>query len=217
MTDLEDDGIVVVGGPVRPPTVMPAAQLPHRRSLRLKTHNYAEIGAYFVTVVVEGRSCLLADLEADDVRLTEIGQMAAEEWRALECRFPGVRLDTFVVMPNHLHAVVWLESVTVGAPFVGALGERATTRVGERATTRVAPTTLGAVVGAYKSLTTCRYLGGIARHGWPRLSRRLWQRNYYDHVIRDETDLGRIRQYIQENPLRWSDDEDNPAKFCKSR
>ncbi len=144
---------------------MPALQLPHRRSLRLKSHDYAEVGAYFVTVVVERRSCLLADLKADDVRLTEIGQMVSEEWRSLEGRFPYVRLDTFVVMPNHLHGILWLQeldvgaaldNLPVGAPLVGALDDDPAHHrpplVGalddaDRATTRVAPTAVGAAVG----------------------------------------------------------------------
>ena len=125
--------------------------------------------------------------------------MVAKQWKELNKRFPEVKTDAHVVMPNHLHGVVWL----VGAPLVGALDD------GTRATTRVAPT-LGHVIGAFKSITTDEYIAGVKRHGWAPFSQRVWQRNYYEHVIRSETSLNAIREYIESNPLRWMDDPENP-------
>jgi putative transposase len=112
----------------------------------------------------------------------------------------------------------------VGAPLVGAptdtcerptdthvIGTGATTS-SARATTRVAPTTsLGAVVGAFKSITTVEFVRGVKTLGWPPFSGRLWQRNYYEHIIRDEVRLNRIRHYIMENPSHWAEDRENPA------
>ncbi len=100
---------------------------------------------------------------------------------------------------------------SVGVPLVGTHeGDHARTGDGERATTRVAPT-LGDVVGAYKSITTVEYTRGVKARGWRPFRGRLWQRNYYEHVIRDEDELGRAREYIVNNPLRWALDRENPA------
>jgi putative transposase len=183
---------------------MPFLKLPQRRSLRLPSHDYAQYGAYFVTIVVDDRACVLGEPVADGVMLSDIGGMVAEQWRLLEARFPTVQLDRSVVMPNHIHAILWLASVLDH----GHAGDS----VAERAATRAAPTTLGTVIGAFKSLTTVEYFRGVMRYEWPALAGRLWQRNYYDHVIRDDLDLQRRRVYVDENPWRWREDDDNPFK-----
>ena len=159
-------------------------------------------------MVVNDRCCVFGEIREGAVRLNDAGQMAEAAWRSLEARFCGVHLDVFIVMPNHIHGVVWLTGL-VGAPLVGARDDDlapATTG----ATTRVAPTTLGAVVGAYKSLTTVEYGRGVRRCGWPPFCRTFWQRNYYEHIIRDEQELDRTRQYILDNPARWDEDANNP-------
>ena len=133
-------------------------------------------------------------------------------------------------MPNHIHGII-----VVGAPLVGAqrVGMRATiggdigagtdrgatagadsqagVGVEARATTRVAPTELGNVVGAYKSLTTVEYVRGVKTLDWPPFHRRLWQRNYYEHIVRDAESMGRIRQYIADNASQWPFDYENPT------
>jgi len=101
----------------------------------------------------------------------------------------------------------------VGAALVPAPGS-VTSNVG--ATTRVAPT-LGDVIGAFKSITTVRYARGVETRGWPRFSQRLWQRNYYEHVVRDDESLQRVREYIVHNPDLWTVDREDPgAKTCAS-
>ncbi len=123
-----------------------------------------------------------------------------------------MHLDAFILMPNHLHAVLLLASEeTVEAGLVPAPLSPAD-RIGDarwRATTRVAPT-LGEVIGAFKSITTVRYARGVEARGWLPFSRRLWQRNYYEHVVRDQESLQRIRDYIADNPSRWDLDRENP-------
>ena len=175
------------------------------------------------------------------MQLNGAGRLARAAWEGLPRRFPGVGLDTFVVMPNHVHGIIVIDE-SVGASLVGAQdgdhagmadGERAAARVvgAERATTRVAPTgcgndageraererattrvapTLGDVVGAYKSIVTVEYARGVRANGWRRFRGRLWQRNYYEHVIRDERELHLAREYIVNNPLQWSLDRENP-------
>jgi REP element-mobilizing transposase RayT len=181
----------------------------HRRSLRLKGYDYAQAGAYFVTICTQDRACLFGKVADETVHLNEAGQLAEAMWADLPTRYPGIELDVFVVMPNHIHGIVVLpDRADVGAPLVGAQKRAAETP-------RLRPSstgheTVGHVVGAFKSLFTVRYIQGVQTDGWPRFDRRVWQRNYYEHVIRDEVDLSRIRSYIDQNPLQWRLDSENP-------
>lgn len=194
----------------------------HRRSIRLKGYDYRGPGAYYVAINAQNKACLFGEVVDGEMRLNDAGRMIFEEWDALPARFPTVQTNAFVVMPNHLHGIVVLgegenEITPVRASLVGAQS-----RVPDRAITRVAPTdddapydidapTLGDVVGAFKSLTTVAYVRGVKQNGWQPFARRLWQRNYYEHIVRDDDDLNRIRSYIADNPARWGEDSENPA------
>src|SRR5262245_46908215 len=121
----------------------------HRRSIRLKGYDYTLNGAYFITVVVQDRLCLFGEVVDGVMQLNDAGRMIVTEWCALPSQFPTVRLDAFVVMPNHAHSILVIDSV--GALLVGAQSNQASGNT--RATTRVAPTpSLDGVIGAYKSL-----------------------------------------------------------------
>ncbi len=179
----------------------------HRRqSLRLNGYDYAQAGAYFITICTEGRALLFGDVANGTMRLNAAGQLAAMLWNNLTPRFVGIELDAFVVMPNHIHGIIVLpyRAATVGAPLVGAPR-------GGRADTRAAPT-VGDVVGAFKSLFTVKYIRGVKQCRWPSFDRRVWQRNYYEHIIRDDAELARVRRYIDENPLQWELDQENPQR-----
>ena len=186
-----------------------------RRSVRLKGYDYATAGAYFVTVVTQERLCLFGDVTDGKVRLSVAGRLVRRVWESLPDRFAGLALDAFVVMPNHVHGVVVMDR-PAGAPLVGDRSGRGAADPGDRpgATTRVAPTpdgyALSDVVHAYKSSTTAHYARRVTADGWPPFPGRLWQRNYYEHVVRGDDDLDRIRTYIQENPLKWELDTENP-------
>ena len=159
-----------------------------RRSLRLEGYDYGAWGPYFVSIVLEKRLRLFGDVVDEELRLNDAGEMAESVWAALPRRFPAVRLDAFVVMPNHIHGIITIDQSDAGS--------------------RV---TLGDVISAYKSVTTVEYTRGVAGHGWPRSRGRLWQRNYYEHIIRDDRSLERIRAYILDNPARWPTDPENPS------
>ena len=161
----------------------------HRHSIRLKQYDYSQAGAYFVTIDVQNRGHLFGEIVNGEMVLNDAGKMIEEQWQALKERFPLIDLDVYQVMPDHFHGII----VIVGATLVVALD------VGK-------PSTLGDIIGAFKSITTHKYIKGVEDHGWQRFSKRLWQRNYYEHVVRDETDLERIRKYIQSNPLNWNHD-----------
>jgi REP element-mobilizing transposase RayT len=175
----------------------------HRRSLRLKGYDYTQAGAYFVTICTQNRTCLFGEVEDGAMRLNSAGELAVTVWNGMLERFPEIELDMFVVMPNHMHGIIVLSDCNSrGRDVADARG---------RAATRAAPT-VGDIVGAFKSLFTLRFVEGVKSKRWPAFNRRVWQRNYCEHVIRDERDLARVRRYIDENPPRWEFDLENPQR-----
>ena len=167
-----------------------------RRSIRLKGYDYTQVGAYFVTVAVRDRLALFGEVVDGVVRLDDAGEMAHAVWQAMPQRFPFVEMDAFVVMPDHVHGIVVIRGDGVRASMEDS---RASGRAG------AAPNVcaLGDVVGAYKSLTTAAYIRGVHDAGWSPFHGRLWQRNFYERVVRDEYAMNELRAYIRDNPLRW--------------
>lgn len=163
-----------------------------RRSIRLKGYDYTSIGAYFVTVCAHARQPLFEN--------PALNEIVRRTWRAQQERFPSISPDVSVVMPNHVHFIVWLNAV--GAPLAGAR----VSRLG-RAGASPAPT-LGDVVGAFKSIVATEW----RRRTAPYPSVRVWQRNYYERIIRDDEELNRVREYILLNPLKWEFDRENPLR-----
>lgn len=149
------------------------------------------------------------------MRLDMAGEMVQTAWEAVPDRFPSISIDEFVVMPNHLHGIIVIGR-PVGASLVGAPDDvrgdaavREVTRCCTRAPTRDAPT-LGSVIGAFKSLTTVEYARAVGADGWQPFNGRLWQRNYYERVIRNADELDQVREYIFNNPAQWEEDPENP-------
>ncbi len=162
----------------------------HRRSIRLRGYDYSSAGAYFVTICAQNRMGLFGTICDGITQLNAAGQMVAGEWQGLVERFPGIDLDEYVVMPNHFHGILVTNNPT-----------------------RVA---LGDTIGAFKSVTTHKYIQGVQHEEWASFERRVWQRNYHEHVIRDEADLQHIRDYVTTNPQKWELDQlhpDNPSKW----
>jgi len=171
-----------------------------RRSIRLKGYNYSDAGAYFVTLCVQNRACLFGDIKDDIMRLNDAGQMIEKWYCQIECKFPDIQCSDFVCMPNHVHFII----INVGADLcVCPDGKRVEGYKG---------TPLSKVVQWFKTMSTNRYIRGVKHHQWQRFPQRLWQRNYYEHIIRDEDDLNFIQQYIQNNPAQWPYDTLNPQQ-----
>jgi len=169
----------------------------HRRSIRLPAYDYAQAGAYFVTMVAHRRECLFAEMVDGRVVVSACGEIVEHEWlRSTEIR-PGVRLDAFVVMPNHIHGIV----IICGQPIVGA---HSCAPLHDAPVGR-SPRSLGSFIAGLKSAATKRINEIRGTPGLP-----VWQRNYYEHVIRNEEELDAIRQYIADNPGRWEEDSENP-------
>ena len=176
----------------------------HRRSIRLKGFNYSRAGAYFVTICTKDRACLLGAVVDGDMRLNEFGEIVREEWLRTEQIRPNVALDTFIVMPNHIHGIIILNGDTRR----GTLQRAPTIERFGKPTSNTIPT----IIRLFKSITTKRINERRGTRGVP-----IWQRNYYEHIIRNDDELNQIREYIMTNPLKWEFDRENPfrARQCK--
>ena len=179
----------------------------HRRSIRLPGYDYSWPGAYFVTICTYGSDCLFGAVAGGRVRLSECGCAARDEWLRSASVRVGIILDAFVIMPNHLHGIIVLtpESQSnvsdVGAHAVGAhscapLQPRQQPRLQRR------PRSLSSFIACYKATATRRI---NQLRGTP--GARVWQRNYYERVVRDDDELARARGYILQNPARWAEDD----------
>jgi len=165
----------------------------HRRSVRLPKFDYKQPGAYFVTICTQNRECLFGTAADGKIQMNDAGRIAQVSWRGLPSQFSNISLDAFVVMPNHVHGII-----LVGAQFIAPSDSPRN----HQGVMNRAPT-LGEIVRAYKAGST-RMIRKAANANFA------WQRNYYEHVIRDEESFNRIRQYILDNPGRWEIDRENP-------
>ncbi len=171
----------------------------HRRSIRLGEYNYAQPGAYFVTVCAEGRHPLFGSVENGEIILNTHGRIVHECWLRISELRPGVELDEFVVMPNHMHGILMFhQPVSPDRTRATRWVAPTRTKIGGGAQ----PGSLGAVIGQFKAAATRRINAMRQSTGSA-----VWQRNYYERVIRDERELDRVRQYIVGNPSTWLDDE----------
>ena len=175
----------------------------HRKSIRLKGYDYSRAGLYFITICVKDRECLFGEIVDGKMILNDAGKLVENEWLNIIVRFPNVQLHQHIVMPNHFHTIM---EITVGATLVVA-HDNIVAHDNKRATTRVAPTkTVGDIVGAFQSIVTVEYIRGVKNHCWKSFNGKLWQRNYYEHIIRDEKSYHRISEYIINNPKNWKED-----------
>ena len=196
----------------------------HRRSIRLPAYDYAQAGAYFVTVCTQNRECAFGAVVDGEMVLNELGRMVETVWRELPQHYPGVEVDTLVVMPNHVHGIIILVGADPCArPEAGPCacpGNPGRSRGVTGQPQGVAPTgtmSLPDVVHRFKSLTTARYRRGLLQDRWLPFAGRLWQRNYHERVIRDDEELDAVRQYIADNQLRWVEDRENPANVTEPK
>lgn len=162
----------------------------HRRSIRLQGYDYSQAGMYFVTLCTRNRECLFGEIVDETMRLNPVGQIVTDSWTWLAQRYEHVELDEWVVMPNHLHGIVVINDHCKGG-------------------SRTAPTKpIGRLIGAYKTVSTkqantFRQTPGML----------LWQRNYWERIVRDAAELLSIQEYICNNPAQWAQDKLHPHTF----
>lgn len=168
-----------------------------RRSIRLKGYDYSSPGAYYITAVLQDRLRLFGQRHDAMVELNDAGRMIERWWKELPNKFQHVGLDEYIVMPDHFHGIVIIHSVGADrrvCPVEVNEGWGAHTGAPQRAP-------ISRIVQWWKTMTTNEYIREVKRAGWEPFCGRLWQRNYYEHVIRDDEDLNRVRQYIMNNPF----------------
>jgi putative transposase len=175
-------------------------ELEQHRSMRLKGYDYSLAGAYFINLVTHEKLCLFGEIINGEMRLSQLGNTVQREWLRLERRFPGIELDEFVIMPNHLHGIIVItQQDAPHAPGDERKDAAPSKRMG------AATGSLTAMVKGFKSAVEFRY-HSMANNNDP-----LWQPNDYEHIIHDEDDLDRIRRYIAGNPMNWLKDAEYHA------
>jgi REP element-mobilizing transposase RayT len=209
----------------------------HRRSIRLKGYDYSQAGLYFITICCQSGICRFGKIKNGEMILNDLGKIAYDEWLHLPERYPHVLLDVFQIMPNHVHGIIGLGGVVVGATLAVAQQTNIPNTVAQqtntpntvaqqnmvvqqntvvqiRAGASPAPTpppttpttlTIGNIIGAYKSLVTDKCLEIYKSRN--EYMGKLWQRNYYEHIIRNESAYQNIYNYIIHNPEKWQDDK----------
>lgn len=191
----------------------------NRQSIRLKGYNYSQEGAYFVTVFTKNRVCLFGDVIKDKMILNIPGEIVKKCWISIPSHYANVSLDYFMIMPNHVHGIILinykrvqniepLQSLTSNVRAQDIEPQKEILQKQNRYQ-NVTKASIGSIIRGFK----------IGATKWFRKNtdiKNVWHRNYYEHVIRNETDLNNIREYIIYNPLKWETDEENPTYFNKN-
>jgi putative transposase len=178
----------------------------HRRaSPRLKKYDYSNPGGYFVTILTHDRVNLFADAISSNilgetvVNLTSCGKIAEFTWLDLPNHNPEIELDAFVIMPNHVHGIIIIKDMAVDEM------EESVRAGSEPALTEHRRHSLSEIIRQFKTFSARRMNELRQTPGQP-----VWHRSYYDRIIRNQSELQRIRLYIEDNPRRWAEDEENP-------
>jgi REP element-mobilizing transposase RayT len=163
-----------------------------RRSPRLQGYDYAQDGGYFITINTKENMCLFGEIVEEAMQLNPAGEMVQACWLELAERYPTCELDAYVVMPNHLHGIIFINNDPKD---------------------EAEHVSLSTMMQWFKTVTTNGYIRGVRAHEWPRFPGRLWHGRFYDHIIRHDGSLERIRAYIANNPAKWALDRLNPEKM----
>jgi putative transposase len=192
----------------------------HRRSIRLPGYDYAQPGAYFITLTASGMDCLFGRIVAGEMHLSQRGKIVKAEIETIRQHFPYVHIDSSVIMPNHVHLILVIDDWRRGNPSIANQGldtqdttvrqELLTAQDGLPRLKGPPSGSVGAIIAQFKSRATKR-IGELAKKSRKPLDP-VWQRNYYEHIIRNEAEWERIRLYIQNNPQEWDDDCENLQK-----
>jgi REP element-mobilizing transposase RayT len=183
---------------------------PNRRSIRLPAYNYSQPGAYFLTICSYNRLFLFGDIQDGKMILNGNGLIVHEEWQKTTEMRLNVVLDTFVIMPNHIHGIPGIkDDINHGKAKCRGTMHRAPTPMIERFGKPVS-NSIPTIIRGFKSAVTHRINEIRQTPGAP-----IWQRKYYEHVIRNEDDLNEIRQYIENNSAKWLEDENHPENIRK--
>lgn len=171
-----------------------------RKKLRLPDYDYSQEGWYFVTICVKDRKCLFGEVVNGEMVLNEVGKIVDREWNKTSEIRKNVSLDVCIVMPNHIHGIIIIESQNVGV-----------CRWQTRTKRGLESQSIGSLINHFKSACT-KQIKIFFPEKFEQPLETIWQRNYYEHVIRNEKSLNEIQNYILNNPLKWEYDKENPAR-----
>ena len=186
--------------------VNPNHSLPHRKNLRIPDFDYSQPGAYFVTIVTQDRKTLFGQIVDGKMVLNDIGRMVTEIFEGVPRHYQNINVEVSVVMPNHVHILFLITDVVAGPR--ACQSDQSNNGQPQGVDPTKEQLSLPDIVHRIKSLTTHQYMIGVRDKGWPRFDKRLWQRSYYEHVIRNERDYQAIYEYIIANPMNWEKDEE---------
>jgi len=197
--------------------------LPKRKDLRLENYDYSQPGWYYITVCVQDRKCLFGEIKNGKMALNDMGLLVKKYWNKLIDKF-NIELDEYIIMPNHIHGIIVINNNN-GRIHVDINGR---TRVDDNGRTHgSAPTinhihpmvgvdpcvdphpSLGETIQWFKTMTTNQYIKNVKNDNWPPFDKRIWQRNYHEHIIRNETELNKIQKYITNNAAMWENDKND--------
>ncbi len=164
----------------------------HRRSIRLKGYDYTQPNCYFITICCQNRANLFGWIQDGEMQKNDSGQMIEHEWLGLTARFNNISLKSYIVMPNHFHGIIKIKRNSSEGMQISK--------------------TIGDVIDAFKSITTVKYIDGVNAKNWQTFDKKIWQRNYYEHIVRNNSELMAIEEYILNNPKNWHNDELNSNK-----
>jgi REP element-mobilizing transposase RayT len=167
----------------------------HRRSIRLKGYDYSQSGAYFITICTQNKKYLFGKIADNEMQLNDAGEIIDKWWLELKNKFNNIELDEYVIMPNHFHGIICIN--TMQSNNIGDIIQQ-----GEHI-----GSPLHKMIQWFKTMTTNEYIRGVKSDKFPSFEKSLWQRNYYEHIIRAENELYTISQYIYNNPYNWRTDE----------
>ena len=205
------------------------SQLHHRKSIRLREYDYSQAGAYFITIVAWQRECLFGEIVDSEMQLSQYGTIVQKWWSEIPKHFPNVEISAFVIMPNHIHGVIILADdrgavpAPSNEPDFNSMASTQTQGIGisenQAQKQDVSPSQggetpplqrpkLGQVVAYFKYQST-KEMNLLDGSG---VVTKFWQRNYYEHIIRNEREMDRIWRYIKGNPSAWEEDEENPHR-----
>ena len=158
----------------------------HRKSIRLKDYDYSSDGAYFLTICAQNKEYRFGNVINGKMVLNLAGEMIKKWLCELENKFKNVELDEYIIMPNYIHLIIFIMNGTHDIP---------------------------QIVQWFKTMTTNEYIRNVKQNNWKPFNQKIWQKNYYDRIIRNEKELDKIRKYIFENPLKWELDKNNPKNL----
>ncbi len=175
--------------------------LPKRHTIRLQGYNYSLSGMYFVTICTQDKVCLFGKVVDGEMFLNDAGKMVMQIYNELPNKFSDIQCHEIIVMPNHIHFIV----ENVGADLRVCPINNNDDNNNDSGEHVGSP--LHRVIQWFKTITTNLYINGVKNQSWQPFNKKIWQRNYYEHIIRNEKSYNNITDYIATNPINWQSDD----------